>query len=129
MINIEWANEEQTVIRWHLSDGWTWDEFYAAKAESEAMIEQVTGVVDGLFVMDNPSYLPAYFLANLRIIVPNSHPRYGITIVVGKQKAMRFIFDCVVRITSRDDLLYLVNTEEEAFARIQQLRQPMVGGA
>ena len=120
MIRVEWASDSRTVIYWYLPNGWTWADFYIAQKEVDTMIDTVSGTVDGIFLPDNPRYLPPNALTNLRNITLRRHPRYGYSMVVGVNPYVRSLLNTLAHLLPNDNIIRFVATEEEAHTLIAE---------
>lgn len=123
MIHVEWANDSKTAINWHLKNGWTWADFYIAQKQVDAMIDTVPGIVDGIFLPQNPRHLPPNAPINLRNITLQRHPRYGYSFVVGVNTYIMALLNTLARILPNDNIIRFVATEEEAHALVEEIQR------
>lgn len=122
MITVEWANEAKTVVRWRFINTWTWDDFYAAQKEVDAMIDTVDGIVDGIILTSASQNLPSGALPHLRKITIQRHKRYGLSYVVGSGVYLTTVLNILAKVV-REETIRFVGTEVEAFAHIAQAQQ------
>ncbi len=91
-ITVQWDNDEKTVIRYDVSDNWTWDEFRQAVEQIHAMIDTVSHTVDAIANLENGNFLPSGSLWQARNVASRSHPRAGMTVIVKGSYMMQSLY-------------------------------------
>lgn len=115
-IEVVWDDEAQTVIRHIFPERWTWEEFFVAVDEAQAMIDTVPGpvgvIIDGR--ADNMQ-MPPNMLSNGRTLLSRSHPKTKIMVVVIKNPFINVMVMTLSRISgARGRALLSVDSIEEA---------------
>jgi hypothetical protein len=82
-VNIEWDNEEKTVVRMEMVGKWTWTEAYEGSQKGYAMLETVDYVVNIIIDLRRSSGLPMLALTHARNMIARRHPRTGLTVFIG----------------------------------------------
>ena len=123
MITVEWANETKTAINCRLPKGWTWEDFYAAQKEVDALIDTVPGIVDTIFLPEESGHPPPSTLTHLRNVTLRRHKRYGLSILVDPNAYMQVLLGALGRIMPNDNIIRFVETEEEAHALVERMQQ------
>ena len=129
MIEVGWDNTEKNIIIWTFSAPWTWDEFYDIQSKQHSMIDEVTGIVDSIFITSTEQNIPFSAFTHLREIMAKSHDRDGIFVVVGARPFLATLLNIVAQMlpnfTSR---IILVGDKAEAYrliAKVRESRQPV----
>jgi hypothetical protein len=122
MIKVEWANQDKNVVRWQFLDHWTWQEFYQAQREVDAMIDTVEGMVDGIIFTSSLQHIPPNALTHLRKILRQKHQRYGISIVIGARSFLTALLNLLPRLIGVK-AIYFVESEEAAYHHLAELRE------
>lgn len=82
-VNIEWDNDDQTIVRMEMVGHWTWDEAYAGAERGYAMLQSVEYEVGVIIDFSRSAGLPPNALPNARRMIQRRHPRTGLTVFVG----------------------------------------------
>jgi hypothetical protein len=96
-ITIHWANDDHSVILYHIESPWTWEDTDRAKDQLVEMIESVDHPVDCVFDVSGIGGLPRNTLqvvAEHYSFIPQN---VGIYVVVGAPSSVRAVMD-VLRI-------------------------------
>jgi len=124
MIEVEWADAEQRVVRWQFTWPWTWDEFYAAQQHMDDLIDSVDGIIDTVIFPAQNSRMPPSAISNLRRILRQRHPRLGLVVLVGMNnfvlEIVRFSTQIIPGISKQ---IHHVRSEDEAFTLITATQQ------
>jgi hypothetical protein len=81
-IQVEWDNDDKTVVRWDVSGVWTWTEFYTAQDESNRLIRSVDHTVDIIGNLLGSAGLPANTLTAYRQGLKRSAANRGVIVFV-----------------------------------------------
>jgi hypothetical protein len=124
VIQVEWANPEQTIVRWRFGWPWTWDEFYTALDQVNAMIDGISGIADSIILPSRSTILPANAISHLRRLINGRHPRHDLIVLVGSSSFVAELLKLSTQfIPSVRDQLHYVGTEEEALNLITVAQQ------
>ena len=123
MIDFQWASELQDAIVIKLDAMWTWDQYFAMQKEVSAMIESVADKqVDCIFLLPKNQILPSNPLGNLRKVVNQTHPRYGMSIIVGANAFTVLMLNTLFKVIGYQKI-HFVATLVDAHTYIETLRQ------
>ena len=91
-IQVLWENEEQSVVRWHFTDPWTWQDFNAAQSRCHALMDTVPNTIDIILDLRETEHLPpgAFFRSKRHLDM--LHPRAGIVVIVGANIVAQHIY-------------------------------------
>ena len=81
-INIQWDNEQQTIMRFDLDPHWTWDELFAAKKQAHELVSMVSHKTVTIIDAPHTTALPPNLLLNARSALRNNHPNTLVVIFV-----------------------------------------------
>lgn len=121
---VQWHDAAQTVLRWEFEGAWTWEEFYQAQDEVNALSASVEHPVDIIVVMHPTSAVPAGAPSQFGRIARGSHGRSGRTVLVGANRfveVMLSIFGKFQRETARR--ITTAKSIEEALALLARQQE------
>lgn len=76
-VNVNWANEEQTIVSYTFADEWTWDEFYRCwdwlKAAMDASNQPISIIMD----LRASRTIPPDIMKHLKAILLQMHPNFS----------------------------------------------------
>jgi hypothetical protein len=124
-IDIEWDNEEKTIILTTYSGEFTWDEFEATSRETEAMLKGVDHEVDILANLEDLT-IPKDALANFPKIAQApyfTHSHVGLMVFFGASHFAQTLIDLLGKVYSTATSIVVVPTLEEAYEVIAEHRQ------
>src|SRR5688500_5771358 len=114
-INYQWYNSEKTVILLVFEKKWTWDEYSHIQKSLFSMIDSVEGTVHYLIDVYQVRSLPLGALNKLPVILSETHPRRGKTLIVGASAGVRHFWQLLQRVIpqARDPrYLFLADIDE-----------------
>jgi hypothetical protein len=124
MITVEWANGEQNILRWQFIQPWTWEEFYNAQMQMNAMIDSVTGNVDCIFLTSKTQLLPSHATIHLRKIIAQQHERLNLIVIVGANRFVSTLMQVMTHwVPDFANQLRFTPSEQDAFPLIEQAWQ------
>ncbi|MBI1259133.1 MAG: hypothetical protein GC204_16815 [Chloroflexi bacterium] len=80
---IDWENQEHTIIRMEFIGRWTWQEAYEGSKTGFAMVDSVDHVVNVIIDMRQSTALPLLSLTHARNMIARRHTRTGLTVFIG----------------------------------------------
>lgn len=123
-IVVQWDDVDCQTIRFDVYNGWTWDNFTAAKIEADTMIEQVTHPVDIIINTSGVTVLQQDMVVRPRQIVAESHPRARHFVIVINNRVGHTAFSLLVRLdpTRTFDSWGVASSLDDARAMLQGWR-------
>lgn len=82
-IDVQWENEEHTLVLWSFPPRWTWEDFFEAKEKSDTMLRSVTQVVDIVGDLTHSSILPQGAMGTYGSSTKSSPKNTGVIVLVG----------------------------------------------
>ena len=82
-VNIVWDNSDKTIIRMEYTGSWTWEELYAATAQSHVMLNEVEHKVDFVHYWVPGAHVPSNALVHSKNLIEKRHPKVNIVAIVG----------------------------------------------
>jgi hypothetical protein len=123
-IQVQWDNEDKTILRYQYEGAWTWDDLYTALAQGYEWIDTVDHTVDIIIDLRQSSIIPSSALTHARNLDKHRHPRIGLTIAVGANRFIQLLADTFKRLVPSVASQYtLLATLDEARALIARNRQ------
>ncbi|MEO8394311.1 MAG: hypothetical protein ABI700_15070, partial [Chloroflexota bacterium] len=124
-----WDNEAKTIIRYIYDGRWTWEELDSARTAAAKLEANSTGLVNVIVDVQNSKLLPNGTITRARQVAttaPASHPKEGITVIVGAGPFVRSIYDVMHKVYP--DIihrrgLYLAKSLDEAHTIIDRETQ------
>jgi hypothetical protein len=88
-----WDNEEQTIFRYILDPGWTWDEFFVAKKDANVVMDSVPHKFGVILHLPTDNAIPRDVLANARKGLLGKHPSAIVIVVVSERAFVRTMIE------------------------------------
>jgi hypothetical protein len=120
-IHIRWDNAEQTSFVYHFDEGWTWDEFFAARDQFRPMLDAAGHKFAVIIDLTEVSRLPADSLTKSRNALRNAHPAVFFIVLVVPHPVVRTVIGTlrdIAPISPR--VVGIVPTLDEARALVNQ---------
>ena len=93
-MQIEWDDTEQTTLRFDIQGEWTWDAFYEARQEVYDLMN--SSKHDKIYVIVNlvngKVYIPSGAMSQIKTLISFSHPKAGLSVVVGANRFLKSLF-------------------------------------
>src|SRR3954464_1167446 len=100
-IEVNWDNEEKTIIQYVYEGRWTLQDFDDARAKAAKLEETVTHRVDVIIDVRKSSLVPTGTISRGKQVMtttPSSHPNEGTAVIVGAGPLVRSIYDVVNKV-------------------------------
>jgi hypothetical protein len=116
-IQVNWDTPERNTVRYEFSAHWTWEEFFAAVAQSKYLIDTEGG--DHVAVIMDASVphiqVPPNLITHTKKALGNKHPKTCAIIVVMNNAFLRVMVNTVVTLSSGNGrVVFMVDTLEKA---------------
>jgi len=82
---VGWDNEAKTILRFHFSEDWEWNEFQAALQEAESLLASVGHMVDVIADFQGSNRVPTETLARLAYVGSPCPINMGNIVLVGSK--------------------------------------------
>ncbi|HSS95563.1 MAG TPA: hypothetical protein VLK33_00955 [Terriglobales bacterium] len=92
-INVQWDNEEHTLVRWDFIGMWDWNDFLAAQKTSNDLISSVPHTVDIIGDVSRSPHVPPGAMARFRTYRRNDPENAGRVVLVGANIYIKTIVD------------------------------------
>ena len=124
MVEVYWANPEKNILLWIFPPRWTWTEFFTAKKQADAMIDNVEGIVDSIFLVPKELIIPSNAIPNLRSLIANRHKRHDLVIVVGSTSFLTALLNLILQnVPNAKHQFRFVQDQAEAYRVIEENQQ------
>jgi len=90
-VEVTWDNDGQTIFRYSLDERWTWEEFFAAKKQANALMEAISRKFGVIIAAPHMSLLPLNTLSNARNALRTAHPNAVMIVMVVTQPFVRTV--------------------------------------
>jgi hypothetical protein len=111
-----WDNDAKTIMYYQFDHNWTWEEFFAAKAQAYEMISTVSHKVGVVLETQHNGVIPHDLLPNFRNGLRTKHPNTVIVVIVVTRPFYRNMINTVRAI------LPITNAHFEMAATLGQAR-------
>lgn len=92
-IYVQWYDPAQTIICFTVDGAWTWDEFYQARAEANALMNLVPqGQIHCLVDMHRGNMLPQNAITHFSKLSSASNKKMGHIVLIGTNTFVQTIF-------------------------------------
>ncbi len=128
-IEVRWDNEAKTIIRYIYDGRWTWEELDGARDAAAKLEESVSDRINVIVDVQNSKLLPNGTISRARQVAttaPASHPKEGITVIVGAGAFVRSIYDVMHKVYPeiiQRRGLFLAKSLDEAHSIIERETQ------
>lgn len=122
-VNVDWDNDEQSIVRYTFDSDWNWQDLYAAMDNAGKMIETVSHRVDVLMDLSNANIIPKNAISQIKRGYDNpKSPNIGVTVVVTPNSFMNAIVLMAKKVwgDKGEWELEFVKTLDEAYSTIQK---------
>lgn len=90
-MTVEWDNDAKTILCLCYEARWDWDDFTAAEAAMQRLLDSVDHPVDLIFDVSSGSFPPPGAMARFREVTDNPHPNVRYLVFVGPGLVVRFL--------------------------------------
>lgn len=123
-IEVQWYDVAKTTLLVVYSRKFALEEFYTSVRDSYAIIESVDYTVDIIQDVTKLASLPPNILSVTQYVEGRSHPRRGVTIIVGLNRFVKIMLNIGGALAPKAMANYhYVATMEEAQSLLHSLRQ------
>ena len=123
-IQVNWHNEQQTVLYYSFEVGWDWKDMYDAFAQARDMMESVDHHVNIIMDLSHVSLIPKGALAKIRWAFESPKQKnIGLTVVVTPSSFIKSMIDLGTKLWGRavkQWSVVFVTTLEEAYMLIEE---------
>jgi len=121
LIQVDWQDEDQTIIVWKLEGKWDWDEYYGAIDRSRQMIDLVDHEVYMIHHTGESMHLPANALTHFKNYVAKMSSYSQMTIVVSSNIFFKIMFGALQHFMGEwMEFYYIAPTLDEALKLIKK---------
>lgn len=119
-INVEWDNEERTIIRYDIRDPWHLPEYSRALFHTWSMIESVEHSVHVVVDFTHAMSFPRNLLSNAASTNNQLHPRQGLVIGIKVSPYLQMMVRVATRVFPRlGHNVFFVATLQDAYTLIK----------
>lgn len=120
-IQIDWDNDQRSIVRFVYQGKWTWEEFYSKIDEANQLMDTVSYSCVSIIDMRESNFLPAGAAIHIRNVIRKSmsHNNSGISVFLQADLIVRVMIDVLRR--SYPDILE--NTEWLYAKTLEEARQ------
>jgi hypothetical protein len=120
-IRVIWDTEEKTIVQYIVEPDWTWDEFFAAKEQANALMDTVCHKLGVFLLMPSDGVIPLDVLANTRKGLRHKHPNTVVIVVVSDRPFVRTMIETIRALPPLGDHgLETASTLDEARAIVRE---------
>ena len=91
-VHIAWEDERKRVLHYRLDNGWTWDEFFAAKKQANELMDMVSHKLGVIIESPAKPSLPPNIIGNARKALRSTHPNTVVIVIVAEHPLIRTMF-------------------------------------
>lgn len=92
-VNIEWDNPQKTILRYDIAGHWTWDELREGRQTVFRIMDEAEAQIIYAIIhfTEGKLKMPKGGMEHFRELVNYSHPKAGLTVIVGANWLMQSI--------------------------------------
>lgn len=116
-IEVQWDNDERTIMRVDYPEAWSWEEMYDAQTLGKEMADEIGHPYDVIHDLRKTTHLPPGAFSNLRRIMSRMHPLNRGNVYVGMNPFIRAVwnsFSIVYSTLSRSKKFFFADTPNHA---------------
>jgi|GEM_PF-2624230 hypothetical protein len=113
-ITVSWYKDSRSVVFFDVSEDFTWSEFHSAKAQSDALMDEVTHNCAILLIGPPNVKVPANALSQGRSMLNQRHPRATLFIITTPNTFVRSLVGILAQVMGKRGLIRAANHLEEA---------------
>jgi hypothetical protein len=83
MIQLDWDNPQQNIIRYTFVDPWTWDEYYATNIKRDQLFASSSQTIDIILDFTEGAQIPGQAVTHFRKAAAWDSPKRGVVVIVG----------------------------------------------
>lgn len=99
MIELDWDDSSKTTIRYTFLDPWTWDEYAATNAQRDAMLSEVSHVVDLIIDFRQGKYIPSQAIHHIRRAAAWDSAQRGIITIIGIHSMLQALSSVLITLS------------------------------
>lgn len=123
-IQVNWHNEQQTVLYYAFEVGWDWKDMYDAFADARSMMEMVDHHVNIIMDLSHVNLIPKGALAKIRWAFESpKQSNIGLTVVVTPSSFIKSMIDLGTKLwgkATKQWSVVFVTTLDEAYMLIEE---------
>lgn len=81
-ITIDWEDDSKRIFCYQLDEHWTWDEFFVAKKQADAIMDSVSHKISVIVNIASRTALRPNLLSTLRKALDDKHPNIFVIVLV-----------------------------------------------
>lgn len=120
-IEIQWENEEKTIIRWIFSGDFTWEDYDEGDRKLAGMIADIDHNFATIFDLSQMTTLPRYAVSQYPKLVRDVPARQETLIIISLNRLVRSLGRIFTRVYRMN--IHFVPTLEDAISLIAELRR------
>jgi len=128
-IQVEWADQSQTIVHQIFTGSWTWEEFYSATQQSKQMVASAERIVHIVSDLRESESLPlGGALTHARNSLGHMPSNWGVLVIVTRNafiRAMVTTFTALFK-TSLGNKTFSASTLEEAYAIAERYERQQI---
>ncbi|MEQ8677912.1 MAG: hypothetical protein RLP44_03560 [Aggregatilineales bacterium] len=114
-----WDNDEKTILRYHFSGRWTWDEYLESLQSGRKMMASVSHYVCILNDMHETLFLPPNFVTLAKNVIESRPDNTGLAIFYTSSQFFKAMYRVLENLLPEVPTNYLIaTTEEDAYDRL-----------
>jgi hypothetical protein len=94
-ITVAWQDAEKTALRWTFEGKWTWEEYYKALDQNNALLDAIDNKVDLIINMENTNHVPPGYVSQFRRIA-QFHPQVDFAILIMNNRFIEIMLNMLV---------------------------------
>ena len=120
-VQVEWDNPEQSILRYIFDDGWTWEDFFAAREEALRLIDERGAEVGVIIHMPEHVRIPPNLITHARSLAGRVHENTVMVMVVMSNHFLRVMLQTLRKISPQaDSRMHMAQTLDEARATLNE---------
>lgn len=115
-VNVEWANDEQTIVLYTIEGKWTWNDFYPEYDKAITMEKAQPHRVDVVLDMRENKSVPPNALTHIKGITDRQPDNIGLSVLVTSNMFIYKLFEIAVKFYPKVGTYFRVtDTMDKAF--------------
>jgi hypothetical protein len=98
MIQLDWDDDQQTIIRYRFLHPWTWAEYYATDAQRDEMFNTSDQIIDIILDFSEGKHIPDEAMTHLPKVASWDSPKRGVIIVIGVNRMLQTLANIMISV-------------------------------
>jgi len=98
MIQLDWDDDQKTVICYTFLHPWTWEEYHATNAQRDEMFSITDQIIDIILDFTRGSHIPDEAIKHFPKVASWDNPKRGVVIVISANRMLQTLANIMISV-------------------------------